>query len=51
MNEQMIKDFMRDKICPNCLSLMIKEHPKMLDCAFRHNNDEHLCPKANRLKK
>lgn len=42
--EQLAKQFVRENICKECLERMLKSNPKMLDCAFRHNNDEHLCP-------
>lgn len=41
--EQLAKQFVRENICPKCLEQMKKDNPKMIDCAFRHNNDEHLC--------
>lgn len=41
--EQLAKQFVRKNICPKCLEQMKKDNPKMIDCAFRHNNDEHLC--------
>lgn len=41
--EQLAKQFVRENICPKCLEQMKKDNPKMIDCAYRHNNDEHLC--------
>ena len=41
--EQLAKQFVRENICPKCLEQMKKDNPKMIDCAFKHNNDEHLC--------
>ena len=51
MTEQQIKEFMNEKICPKCFKKLKKKNPHMIDCAFRYNNDEHLCDKANRLKR
>lgn len=46
MNEQERKAFVRKNYCPKCLEKMKKENSQMIDCAFRHNNDEHLCEYA-----
>lgn len=50
MKEDLIKDFMKDKICPKCLKKKKKKDPEFYDCALHYHNDVHLCYKANRLK-
>lgn len=37
------KEYVRKHHCSKCLKKMFKNHPKMLDCIFRHNNDEDIC--------
>lgn len=51
MTEQEIKRIMRDSKCPECLKELKRKHPNMLDCIFRHNNDEHLCDTAKEITK
>lgn len=41
--EKLAKQFVRSNICEKCMPKMLEANPKMIDCAFRHNNDEHLC--------
>lgn len=47
-SEQLIKVLVRKNECDKCLKKMIKKYPNMIDCIFRHNNDEHLCDKAKK---
>lgn len=49
--EQRLKVLVRKNDCTNCLKKMKKEHPNMIDCIFRYNNDEHLCEKAEKYEK
>lgn len=46
--EQLLKKVLREHECPLCLKQMMDKYPKMLDCIFRHNNDEHLCKRAEK---
>lgn len=48
--EQLLKKLVSEHECPLCMKMMREEHPNMIDCAFRHNNDEHLCDKAEKYK-
>lgn len=48
--EQLLKKLVSEHECPLCMKMMRKKHPNMIDCAFRHNNDEHLCDKAEKYK-
>lgn len=46
--ELLLKKLVREHECPLCLKQMMDEYPKMLDCIFRHNNDEHECERAEK---
>ena len=48
--EQWLKVTVRANDCDDCLKRMQEENPNMLDCPFRHNNDEHLCKHAEKYK-
>ena len=51
MTEQQIKKYMAKFVCPRCVDNMKYNNPNMIDCAYRQNNDEHLCKKAKGYEK
>lgn len=41
--EKVLKDFARQKVCPDCFSRMKNNNPELQDCPFRYNDQEHAC--------
>lgn len=49
MDEKAIKEYLHQHVCSKCLDELYKRHPKALGCIFIENDDEHLCPEAEKL--